>query len=337
VLLCLLFVACGKTADIESLDVEPTPVFVHPKDGVFVLNTPVEICFERLSPNSATARYVVAMLRKMHLKPAPVAGAVPDALTFSLYDTPNEELGDEGFLVDICPDGITISANTETGLFYACQTLFRLLPRDVMRRRYRQINLPCGIILDYPDTAWREAHLPTEAFHSVKHMKSMLDSLASMRVNRLIWHLCDSALWLVESVRYPQLDALLSTSEVGTIVSYAAARHIDIIPSVDNPQCCRSVVSAFPSLKCDGSSVPRLCLGNDTSLQVVCNLLDEMIPLFTSDYFFVTGPDADFDIACLPSRRRMQQLRLSNSAQLNGWFHQQLKQSVQLRARRTRP
>ncbi len=86
--------------------------------------------------------------RKMRIRPVIIGTPEKNCLTLSINRTRNIEIGDEGYQLDIDPDGITISANTEAGLFYGFQSLRQILPDDIVEKRYRRIELPECTLLD---------------------------------------------------------------------------------------------------------------------------------------------------------------------------------------------
>lgn len=285
ILLLLIVGACGKSTDIEQLNLQPEPVFMHAKEGRFQLSSTVNLRFEGLTQNSTTTRWVTSMLRRMHFKPNVSSDDESSDLTFTLYDTRNDEIGDEGFLIDIEPDGVRISANSEAGLFYACHTLYSLMPDDLLHHRYRKISIPCGVVLDYPSSPIRKAEVRASQVTSIQKLKHVIDSVAVHRCNRLVLYLCDSSRWIVESAAYSQLDHILSSEDVETLQSFAASRHVELLPALDNMLDCKALSDGFPSLFTTGErSAPK----TDSLTMVCCRLIDEMMERFPSDYLVLS-------------------------------------------------
>lgn len=190
----LLLVACGRSVTVTQIDIIPEPVFLVQKEGSFILNRNFSVAVSGLGQNSPTAKYIMNSLRHAHLRPSLVARSEESDIELILNDTINPELGDEGYLLEVRQTGIRLSANTETGLFYAFQSLRQMIPADVLEHTYSSITLPECTILDYPRFAWRGAHLDTRhQYFPVKFIKKYLDLMASYKMNRFHWEMADTA------------------------------------------------------------------------------------------------------------------------------------------------
>ena len=310
----ILLIACTKSVEIEVYNVAPEASFVHMRDGQFALRKPVAICLDNLGQNDPSVQYFAGMLRKMRLRPSIVGETTQNAIYMSLNSLPNAALGPEGYLIEITPQRIDISANTETGLFYACQSFIQLLPDDVFSHSYRNMALPCGTILDSLSSDWRSWHLYADKYRSPKMMRTLLDSLAMHKINHMIWHLCDSSTWVMEIQGFPTLDAAMSASDIDDIVEYAESRHVQIVPQLDNMICCAPLVGALPRLRCDGAQ-PQLCLALDSTGTVIYSLLDAVMAVFQSDYLKATIGDDQSVTLCPRCMRQMHQMGLSNVIQ----------------------
>ena len=198
-----------------------------------------------------------------------------------IYDTVNTEIGDEGYLLEVRPTGIRLSANTEVGLFYAYQTLIQMLPADVSKVNYSSITLPECTILDAPRYSWRGVHLDVcRHFFPVKFVKHYIDVMAAYKMNRFHFHLTDDHGWRLPSEAYPKLNTVGSwrvdrdnepwgkatppregeratyggfytREELAEIVEYAAERGIEVIPEVEMPGHTSAVLAAYPDVACD--------------------------------------------------------------------------------------
>ncbi|MBQ9473032.1 MAG: beta-N-acetylhexosaminidase [Bacteroidales bacterium] len=367
-LLCAIVVllcGCGRRADIHDYSIVPEPSFMVMKDGGYALTGSTSICFTNLEQNNPTVKYVLGSLRQLHLRPNMSGNATTDCMLFTINDTLNSELGDEGYLLEVRSDGIHITANTEAGLFYGYQTLVQMLPDDVSQRRYTRINLPACTILDSPRFAWRGSHLDVSRhFFSIKDVKRHLDIMAAFKLNRFHWHLTDDHGWRIASERYPRLNDVGSwradrtgvpwdqtqpntgderqsyggyytKDEIREVVAYAAERHIEVIPEIEIPGHCAEILASYPELGCQGDDTsyqvqvgnywpPRaiLCAGSDSVMQFLFDILDEIIPLFPSQYIHIGGDEALKDNwqRCPRCQARMRQLGLSNVEPLQAWM-----------------
>ena len=372
----LLLVSCGENVTVSDYSVVPEPVSVVKKGRTFTLNRHTKVCFGNMGQNTPTAKYIAKSLRQMHIRPAFIGTPDDNTITFSLNDSANDRLGDEGYLLNVRPEGIYISANTEAGLFYGYQTLLQMLPDDIHVRDYRSITLPECSIVDYPRFSWRGSHLDVcRHFFTVKQIEKHLDLMAAYKLNKFHWHLTDDHGWRIEIEKYPQLNDIgswrvdrtgtpwgeeqpprpdeeptyggfYSRQEIAEIVAYAAQRNIEVIPEIDLPAHCSSILAAMPQLACDTTPYtvaigpcwpPRaiLCLGNDATLQFVRDILGEVAQLFPSQYIHIGGdaPIKDNWESCPKCQKRMRSLGLANEDQFCAWFLSQVEEYLTLKGK----
>lgn len=322
--LLLLISSCAKSVQITDYSIIPEPTYMVQKGRTFSLSLRTNVCFENLGQNSPTAKYISSTFRQMHIRPKFSGSQKQGCITFSLNDTINPALAEEGYLLQVTPSGIFISANTEAGIFYAFQTLIQMLPDDITSTNYRLITIPECTILDSPAFPWRCSHLDCcSHFFTVKQIKNHLDLMAAYKLNKFHWHLADDHGWRIEVESHPLLNDIASwrvdrttqpwgkaapaqpgetptyggfytRSQISEIVEYAAQRHIEVIPEIDLPSHASAILAAYPELSCDGGTysvalgplfpTPSLCLGNPQTIQFIDNILDEMCQLFPSEY-----------------------------------------------------
>ena len=286
--LCLIVsllacVSCGKKVEIEEYAIIPQPVAFEQSTHTFTLNSRTRLCLENLTQNTSIAKYIAASLRHNHFRPSFVSSAGKDCITFTLLDANNVDtlLGDEGYRMQVLPDGITIAANSEAGLFYGYKTLVQMLPEDISTTRYSRIVMPCCTIIDYPRFHWRGSHLDVSRhFFTVAQVKKHLDLMAAYKLNKFHWHLTDDHGWRIEIDSYPQLNDIgswrvdrshvpwgeaepahpgeeptyggyFSKADVAEILDYAEQRHIEVIPEIELPGHCSAVLASYPELACD--------------------------------------------------------------------------------------
>ena len=280
-LLAVLATSCGRRATVKEISLIPQPVFSVQKEGSFTLKSNPRLSISGIGQNSSTLKYILASLRHARIRPSMVAIGTESDIELIVLDTANPELGDEGYLLEVRSGGIRLSANTESGLFYAYQTLIQLLPPDVSKVKYSAVTLPECTILDYPRFEWRGAHLDVcRHFFPVKFIKRYLDIMAAYKLNRFHWHLTDDHGWRLPSEKYPSLNTVGSwrvdrdnqpwgeadpphegeratyggyytREDIADIVQYAAERGIEVVPELELPGHCSAILAAYPSLACD--------------------------------------------------------------------------------------
>ncbi|MDX9758185.1 MAG: family 20 glycosylhydrolase [Bacteroidota bacterium] len=230
-------------------------------------------------------------------------------------------MGDEGYSLSISTEGIRIEASTTAGAFYAMQSLRQLLPAGIERgSRYRAWRLPCVSITDNPRFDWRGMMIDcSRHFLPIADIKRLIERAASLKLNRFHWHLTDDQGWRLEIRSYPELTRVgawrdhgavtyggyYTQQEVREIVSFAAARHIIVIPEIDMPGHTTAALAAYPWLGCNQTAlpVPRewgifptvLCIGRESTYEFVETVLAEVADLFPSPWIHVGGDECPRD------------------------------------------
>ena len=212
-----------------------------------------------------------------------VKSEATDALiTMSLY-TGSEELGCEGYTLDITADGIAISAKCANGFYYAFQSIKKILPANVMAgvkdESVTEYTLPVVSIIDAPRFEYRGFMLDVSRhFFELDEIKRIIDVMSYYKLNRFHWHLTDDQGWRFEVKKYPRLTTVGATrsnswitdryyggyytgepygpyfytqEQCREIVAYAAERHIEVVPEVEFPGHSCAVNAAYPELSCN--------------------------------------------------------------------------------------
>jgi len=201
----------------------------------------------------------------------------------------------EGYKLIISPGQILIEASSETGIFYAVQTL-----KQLKFPVYNQFSLPTLEITDSPRFGWRGMHLDVSRhFYDVDFIKRYLDLMALYKLNYFHWHLSDDDGWRLESKKYSKLTKLGSNGsrsgankgggfytheQVKEIIAYAKDRHITVVPEIDVPGHSAAIIKAYPEL---GSSHDVLNIGKPETIDFLENLFTEVAQLFPTKYVHI--------------------------------------------------
>ncbi|GAC1652194.1 MAG: family 20 glycosylhydrolase [Vulcanimicrobiaceae bacterium] len=154
-------------------------------------------------------------------------------------------LGREGYALDVSPQRILLSANTPAGLFYGVQTLEQLT-----FSKNGVLQTAPALVLDRPARAWRGIHLDVSRhFFSVGVIERYLDVAAHYKLNVFHWHLTDDAAWRMEIPGYPRLVGAgpsYSAQDIRSIVRYANARAMTVVPEIELPGHNSAARRAYP-------------------------------------------------------------------------------------------
>jgi hexosaminidase len=263
-------------------DIIPRPTEVKELPGAFTLLPQMTIAIEH-EEHRATALQLVDLLDKPMGADVKIesVGKAATAITLST-DGADPSLGDEGYTLKVHPEGVVITARTDTGLFYGIQSLRQLLPVEIEKREKVdgvQWTIPCVEIKDSPRYAWRGMMLDVSRhFYDKAEVEHVLDLMAMHKLNHFHWHLTDDQGWRIEIKKYPKLteigawrdgigfklDPKRSThyredgkyggfytqDEIREVVAYAAKLHITVIPEIEMPGHSQAALSAYPQFSC---------------------------------------------------------------------------------------
>ncbi|KAF7357419.1 Beta-hexosaminidase [Mycena sanguinolenta] len=161
----------------------------------------------------------------------------------------------EGYTLSIPSDGTAavLSANSTLGLFRGLTT-FSQFWYDYNNVTYTNVG-PVSILNDIPAYPYRGFMLDTARnFFPVADIMRTLDAMSWVKINMFHWHIVDSQSFPLSLPQFPELaqQGAYSTSEVYSpadvqaIVSYAAARGIDVLMEIDSPGHTEAIASSHP-------------------------------------------------------------------------------------------
>lgn len=228
--------------------------------------------------------------------PVPVLGPLADVLPRNrrsgkgLYlQLSDQHVPDspEGYVLEVNDKGVAVTARTEAGLFYGCQTLEQLLEdsRDFGR------EIPRMKITDYPAIAYRAVHLDTK--HHLDRMDyyyRMIDRLARYKVNAIIWELEDK----LRFTRRPEIGApnAISKQEMQALCRYAKERNVEISPLVQGLGHAGFILKHHWELRENPASDWEFCPSDPRTYEVQFDLyLDALEAMPYGKYLHVGGDE----------------------------------------------
>jgi hexosaminidase len=221
------------------------------------------------------------------------------------------DFSEEEYELEIDEEKISLKAGSDTGLFYAVQTLRQLL--SSCEHKGLPTSLQCMKIYDKPRFSWR-GYMLDESRHFLgkDHVKKMLDWMAYLKLNRFHWHLTDEPAWRIEIKQYPKLTeigsrgsysdlnsppAYYAQEDIREIVEYAKARHIVIIPEIDMPGHAGAANRSYPEFSGGGSELcPEFTFnpGNEGAYSYLENILREVTDLFPGQWLHFGGDEVHY-------------------------------------------
>ncbi|MCT4587016.1 MAG: beta-N-acetylhexosaminidase [Carboxylicivirga sp.] len=277
---CLLLLLMAGNA-FANINIIPKPHYLKAGTGQFRFNGATLVAASK--ELSDEARLLADMFTTVAGYSLEITKKEKSAdVIFRYNPTLKDELGDEGYKLNVTSDKIVIEAAGKAGAFYAVQSIKQMLPVEVAG--YYPVpdvkmSIPCVEIKDYPRFKWRGYMLDCSRFFpSVDRIKKHLDIMALYKLNTFQWHLIDYQGWRMQVMKYPNLtkigsqrdqtiirqrgkvdyedktpdNGFYTQEQIKEIVAYAAERHITIIPEIDVPAHSIAAIAAYPELSCTG-------------------------------------------------------------------------------------
>ena len=186
-----------------------------------------------------------------------------------------------------------------------------------------QGKIRCVFISDYPDNAFRSCLLDlARGYVGIEELKEHLLRLAKLKFNHVHLHLMDRQSYILQSDVVPNPDhhKQYSKQELREIVSFCNLLSLDAIPEIEFPTHAVNLLKALPELRCDiidpekaihdvaavgnpkkvnyihnGISSWAVCVGKESTYKVYEDIIDELIPIFDSEYIHIGGDEIAFD------------------------------------------
>jgi hexosaminidase len=327
------------------VNVIPAPLSMEVDGDPFLLDGSTRIWAERAA--SPVGEYLADALRPPTGLPLPHSSDADGSGEIELRLDGDDELGDEGYRLDVTTAGVLLRAHRPAGLFRGVQTLRQLLPSSV---EYTEAQpgpweIPGVRISDRPRFEWRGAMLDVARhFFSVDEVKRFIDLAAPYKVNVLHLHLTDDQGWRIAIDGWPDLTGVGANHQIGggrggyysksdyaELVDYAAARFMTVVPEIDVPGHTNAALASYPELNCDGRAAApftgtrvgfsALCLDKPVTYVFLENVLGEVAAMTPGPYLHIGGDEVQTvtDEEYATFAERVQQIVATTGKRSVGW------------------
>ncbi len=281
-LLTIIGIARADAA-APAVNITPAPARMTVRDGSYTLPQGFTVALgQGVTADMATEadKFIELYAAATGNQGKTAASSAGGDITLSL----DAKIAPEGYTLKVGPSGITITASTPTGAFYAFQSIRKMLPANVMAAMPaaddRVYALPYVDIADEPRYSYRGFMLDVSRhFFDVNEIKRILNLMSFYKMNVFHFHLTDDQGWRFPVEKYPLLTTVGATApnaqfvdmatktevwlnrpygpfsytkeELIDLVAYAAERHIEIIPEVEMPGHFSAAIAAYPQLSCN--------------------------------------------------------------------------------------
>lgn len=267
----------------RKISIIPEPVSMVKKGGHFVFPDQVVVSISQAEKSNYLKNLVEERFSTAPGKRVVFVNSDNNAdIVLLLNPIENNQIGDEGYTLQVTSDKVTIHANKSEGLIYGLQTLFQLLPPQIESNK-KEDNVSWQVpqieIVDYPRVGWRGLMLDVSRhFFTVDEVKKYIDNMVKYKFNMFHWHLTDDEGWRIEIKSLPKLTEVgawrteqigwfgdfeqpdkdapknyggfYTQDEIRDVINYALERNIQIMPEIDVPGHSSAVLAAYPELAC---------------------------------------------------------------------------------------
>lgn len=252
-----------------------------------------------------------------------------------LYLKENKSIGAEDYVLNVELAAVTIEAGSEKGFYYGLQSLYQLCYlngdsntiacctiTDSPRFAYRSFMLDPVRYFIPKDEVLKIIDLASALKFNNLHLHLTDDNGWRMEIKKYP-KLTEVGAWRVDRPEvFPGRENAKSADEptpiggyytqddLREIVKYAADRYINVVPEIEMPAHAAAAIASYPELACpvvdkfvgvfpgiggeDASII--MCGGNDKVYDFYCDVLDEVMDVFPSNYIHLGGDEADKSI-----------------------------------------
>jgi hexosaminidase len=326
--LLLSLIWLNPTAAQNEIHIIPQPNSIEYGGDRVILNKDLAIIADDSLENEA--HFLSELLRK-GFGQKPIIKPKGKGFKLEIDKSLPELLGDEGYILKIGEEEISVKARTANGVFYGIQSFRQVLPEEFEFITYKKdILLPEIKITDHARFSWRSFMLDeSRHFKGKAVVKDLLDQMALLKMNRFHWHLTDDQGWRIEIKKYPLLTEIGSKrkntqisrnsdkftgephsgfytqEEIKEIIDYANKLHITIVPEIEMPGHAMAAIAAYPWLGTLGTTkeVPVIfgkmddsfLISNPEVTQFLEDVLDEVMVLFPGKVVHIGGDEVNFE------------------------------------------
>ncbi|MDR2627900.1 MAG: family 20 glycosylhydrolase, partial [Dysgonamonadaceae bacterium] len=282
-LVTLLYACTGQQEPVNEYNIIPQPKSLTAKEGRFKLKDQQLLSVSTGNPEveKIAATFIDRIKTASGITINKSAGT-PTSHPAILFEQ-TEGMGDEAYQLSVTPEQIHVRATHPAGFFYAVQSLYQLLPPEIISDRKAKgkisWSIPCVVIDDEPRFAFRSALLDVGRYFMPKaYILEFIDRMAAQKMNQFHFHPTEDQGWRIEIKKYPKLTEIGSVrpytqtgfktahapiipdgvehrgfytqEDIKEIVAYAADRYVNVLPEIELPGHSAAALAAYPEYAC---------------------------------------------------------------------------------------
>ena len=360
--------AAAAAGGAEPPRIVPNPEAIEVRAGELAIGTSTAIVARDADPAAREVAAILAdLLQRSYGVRLPVRNtSTPGAIELRRIPADGRP---EAYRVEVGPAGAVLSGASQAALMHAATTFWQLVSRSGGMLAARAC-----VVQDAPRFAWRGIMLDSARhYQSPRFVRRFIDWMAVHKLNVLHWHLTDDQAWRLEIRKYPRLTSVgawrvpagaaredidpatgkprryggyYPQEVVKSLVAYAAARGITIVPEIDIPGHATAAIAAYPHLAAadapprevpaDWGIYPNVFNLEERTFSFLEDVLAEVLALFPGRYIHVGGDEVEKHQWAHSARaaERMRELGIADAGRVQPYFTQRIARFLQARGRR---
>jgi len=288
----MLAMLSATTSQAQDPRLIPFPKTYEPGSGRLVLGAECRIVAadESLLPLANVACEEMSLLFGAKCRVAR-NGAEAGAIVLAI----DKRLKSEAYELEVS-DRAVVKGGSYKGVVWGLVTLLQ-----AANAANGKVVVPRMKIADRPHAGYRGLLVDVaRQWHPIETLKQAVVLAHWYKIGYLQLHLSDHESWTFPSTAYPKLATpgrQYTLRELRDLESFAAARGVAIVPSLEMPGHGGTLVRALPTLVGDDPLVPAtgaICPGRESTYKVADILVGEVCDVFKSTpYYHIGGDEVD--------------------------------------------
>ncbi len=283
---------------LQGIDIIPEPQIAVTTGGDIVINSSTAIYADPKLQDPSPVNSLQEGLTELIQAEIKISGSRPSKNGIELKlvpesglrDIPNGNAKKEGYILEVGPSKITISAAYPAGLFYGVQTLLQLAEQGEAHVRGLKIA-------DWPEMEFRGIHVDLW-FHQDRpwYYEYLFKQLARYKINYAVFEFEDKFFY----AKHPVLSApgAMTNDQVQRMVAEAKKYFIEIIPLVQTLGHVAYIGkhAEFANLRELPVSNYELCPLKEGTLPLIQDMLEETIDAVRPSKYVHIGGDEAYEL-----------------------------------------
>lgn len=200
----------------------------------------------------------------------------------------DRDLEAEAYKIVVSEEGVSINASDRKGVNHAFATILQMMQVEEGR-----ILLPKVVIKDQPNCSYRGMMVDlARSFRTFPFLLAYVDMCYFYKASALQLHFTDDEGYTLPSNSYPRLSTegrSYTYEEIGSLVEYAHARGVELVPELDVPGHCTCFAESYGDLF---GRAGVICQHED-SMEAMRTLFRELCDMFPySKHIHIGGDEA---------------------------------------------